>query len=128
MKIKRLATCEAVRIDDHRVGEIVNELGVTSAQHVIGLAMEQIALAMTELRDLALTGALEAAALRADRLSRLAWQVGLVSLAGVAVDVATAAERSDHPAFSATVSRLMRVGNQSVTEIWDTGGLSGQSC
>lgn len=125
MKIERLANREAVWIDDRRLEDIVNELGCAAAQNVVGLAMEQIALAMTELRDLAVSGALEAAAVRADRLSRLAWQVGLVSLAGVAVDVAIAADRGDHPAFAATVARMMRVGNQSVTEIWDAGGLRG---
>ncbi|MDM7255984.1 MAG: hypothetical protein P3W90_004770 [Paracoccus sp. (in: a-proteobacteria)] len=114
-----------IRIDERRLGDIVNELGTTAAQNVIGLAMEQIASLMTEFSDLALTGAMQAAGARADRLSRLAWQVGLVSLAGVAVDVATAAERGDQTAFAATVSRLMRVGNQSVTRIWDSGGLAG---
>ena len=52
-------------------------------------------------------------------LSRLAWQVGLTSLAGVAVDVAACAERRDGIGLSATLAWLMRIGNRSLTEIWD---------
>ena len=55
----------------------------------------------------------------ADRLSRLAWQIGLVSLSGVAIDLGFCAERSDMSALEAVRARLMRVGNRSLTQIWD---------
>ena len=56
---------------------------------------------------------------QAERLSRLAWQVGLVSLAGVAIDVADCARRNEAVALTATLARAVRVANRSLTEIWD---------
>ena len=79
-QISALAISEAVRVDSRRVAEIVAELGETSAQHVIGLALEQLAAALTAV-DGALDDAdLAQAAAHAERMSRLAWQIGLLSL------------------------------------------------
>lgn len=125
MKLARLATHETVSIDHRRLGDIVAELGISGAHNVIGLAVEQIALALVALRDLAVAGDMESAAQQADRLSRLAWQVGFLSLAAVAMDVMATAERHDHPAFAATVARLGRVGNKSLTDVWEMEALSG---
>ena len=50
-QISALAISEAVRVDSRRVAEIVAELGETSAQHVIGLALEQLAAALTAIWD-----------------------------------------------------------------------------
>ena len=70
-QISALAISEAVRVDSRRVAEIVAELGETSAQHVIGLALEQLAAALTAVR-----------------------------------------------------ARLLRVGNRSLTAIWDRTALA----
>lgn len=121
--IAALAMSEPVRIDARRVEEIVTELGETAAENVIGAALEQLAVAVEELRETAGQGGAQAIATKADRVSRLAWQVGLVSLAGVAVDVAECAERADTTALTATLARLMRVTNQSLTTIWDAPDL-----
>lgn len=123
-QISALAISEAVRVDSRRVAEIVAELGETSAQHVIGLALEQLAAALTAV-DGALDDAdLAQAATHAERMSRLAWQIGLLSLAGVAMDLGSTAERGDVPALAAIRARLLRVGNRSLTAIWDRTALA----
>ncbi|QXI62462.1 hypothetical protein CP157_00122 [Paracoccus marcusii] len=123
-QISALAISEAVRVDSRRVAEIVAELGETSAQHVIGLALEQLAAALTAV-DGALDNAdLAQAAAHAERMSRLAWQIGLLSLAGVAMDLGSTAERGDVPALAAIRARLLRVGNRSLTAIWDRTALA----
>ncbi|KIX17414.1 hypothetical protein TW83_06480 [Paracoccus sp. S4493] len=123
-QISALAISEAVRVDSRRVAEIVAELGETSAQHVIGLALEQLAAALTAV-DGALDDAdLAQAAAHAERMSRLAWQIGLLSLAGVAMDLGSTAERGDVPALAAIRARLLRVGNRSLTAIWDRTALA----
>ncbi|TNH40059.1 hypothetical protein [Paracoccus haeundaensis] len=123
-QISALAISEAVRVDSRRVAEIVAELGETSAQHVIGLALEQLAAALTAV-DSALDDAdLAQAAAHAERMSRLAWQIGLLSLAGVAMDLGSTAERGDVPALAAIRARLLRVGNRSLTAIWDRTALA----
>ncbi|MGZ3215050.1 hypothetical protein [Paracoccus sp. T5] len=122
-QISALAVSELVRVDNRRVADIVAELGETAAQHVIGLALEQLATALTAVdaaldrRDLAQAMA------HAERMSRLAWQIGLLSLAGVAMDLGSTAERGDHAALAAIRARLMRVGNRSLTAIWDRTAL-----
>ncbi|MBO9453941.1 hypothetical protein J7376_04190 [Paracoccus sp. R12_1] len=118
-QIKALAVSEPVRVDARRVSDIISELGETAAQNVIGLALEQLAVAL-ESTDRALAdGDLALAVDHADRLSRLAWQIGLLSLAGVAMDLGALAERRETAALAAVRARLMRVGNRSLTAIWD---------
>lgn len=118
-KVARLAVEESVSIDMHRLEEIVRELGENTASQVINAALEQLALALTHTLAAAERGGLADVVAGADRLSRLAWQVGLVTLAGVAIDVGSCAERRDAGALAATVARLRRIGNQSLTQIWD---------
>ncbi|MDO5613308.1 MAG: hypothetical protein Q4G14_08715 [Paracoccus sp. (in: a-proteobacteria)] len=118
--VTALAVNEPVRVDARRVGDIVNELGEAAAQTVIGLALEQLATALTAIDEAAGRDDLADTITQADRLSRLAWQVGLTSLAGVAADLAGCAERRDSGALAAVRARLMRVGNRSLTQIWDS--------
>ena len=47
--VTALAVNEPVRVDARRVGDIVNELGEATAQTVIGLALEQLAAALTSI-------------------------------------------------------------------------------
>lgn len=122
-QIKALAMSEPVRVDARRVGDIVNELGESAAQNVIGLALEQLATTLAATDKSVEMGDLAHAVALADRLSRLAWQIGLLSLAGVAMDLGSCAERRDMNALSAVRARLMRVGNRSLTAIWDRDGI-----
>lgn len=123
-QITALAVSETVRVDARRVGDIVNELGETAAQNVIGLALEQLASALTATDQAIKQDDLAAAVGHADRLARLAWQIGLLSLAGVAMDLGGCAERRDLASLAAVRARLMRVGNRSLTEIWDRAGIA----
>ncbi|MFT4011996.1 MAG: hypothetical protein QM682_01095 [Paracoccus sp. (in: a-proteobacteria)] len=117
-KVALLAVDENASIDMHRLEEIVSELGESAAAQVIGAALEQLALALTRTAEAAERAELATTTL-AEQLARLAWQVGLVTLAGVAIDVGHCAERRDMAALAATTARLRRIGNQSLTRIWD---------
>lgn len=122
--VTALAVSESVRVDIRRVGDIVSELGETAAQTVIGLALEQLAGALISVDTALRRGDLAAALADAERMSRLAWQIGLLSLAGVAMDLGSCAERGDPAALAAVHARLMRVGNRSLTAIWDRTALA----
>ncbi len=114
-----LAVEEEIQVDQQRIREIVAELGEMAASNLIVAAMEQLSLALRQaLRAAAQNDKVQIAA-HADRLSKLAWQVGLVTLAGVAVDVGRCSESGDMQALSATLARLERVANRSLMEIWD---------
>ncbi|WP_295045798.1 hypothetical protein [uncultured Paracoccus sp.] len=122
-QITALAVSEPVRVDSRRLGDIVTELGETAAQNVIGLALEQLAAALTGADKAVRAGDLSEAARQCDLLARLAWQIGLLSLAGVAMDLGFCADRKEKVAIGAVHARLMRVGNRSLTAIWDRGHL-----
>ena len=121
-KIAVLDVDEAVRIDLQRLEQIIHELGEATAVQVIGAALEQLALALTRTLAAGEVGDLADVVTHAEQLARLAWQVGLVTLAGVAVDVGSCAERQDRAALAATSARLRRIGNRSLTEIWEAPG------
>ncbi len=114
-----LALQEAVQIDQNRVGDIVAELGESAGQTLIVAAMEQLALALRQTLQAADEGDGAGVLTHVEHLSRLAWQVGLMTLAGVAVDVGRCVEGMDLQALAATLSRLERVANMSLTAIWD---------
>lgn len=117
--VAALAMTELVSLDERRLQDIVNELGEVAAEGLIQLALEQMALAVQALQADARSDDGRAIAAQAERLSRLAWQVGLVTLAGVAVDIADCASRRDRVALQATLARMGRVADRSLTDIWD---------
>ena len=117
-----LTVDETVLIELQRLEQIIQELGEATAAQVIGAALEQLALALTRTVAAGAAGDLAGVVTHAEQLARLAWQVGLVSLAGVAVDVGSCAERQDRTALAATSARLHRIGNRSLTEIWEAPG------
>ncbi len=119
-----LTVDEAVRVNAQRLGDIVNELGEQAAGDVLAAALEQLATGLSDARAAAAAGDMVELVTQAESVARLAWQVGLVSLAGVAVDVGTCAERRDQTGLGATLARMMRVGNRSLTEIWDGADLA----
>ncbi|MCV2445889.1 hypothetical protein [Paracoccus sp. DMF] len=123
-KIAILSMNDAIRIDLQRLEQIVRELGEDCAAQVIGAALEELARALRRTVLAAQESDLGAVVNHADQLSRLAWQVGLVTLAGVAIDVGACAERRDATALGSTVARLERIGNRSLTQIWDPGAPS----
>lgn len=120
-QIMALAVSEPVRVDSRRLGDIVTELGETAAQNVIGLALEQLATVLAATDASIRSDNLTEAARQCDLLARLAWQIGLLSLAGVAMDLGACTERREKVAIGAVHARLMRVGNRSLTAIWDDG-------
>ncbi len=120
-KIAPLDPAEDVRVDPRYVQHIVNELGGPAADGIIGLALEQMMQAISGLHADAAIGDTGRIALQAERLSRLAQQVGLVSLAGVSADVADCARRGDPMAQAAVLARVARVADLSLRGI--RGGL-----
>lgn len=118
-KVAALAVAEEVQMDSAQLRRIVTELGEVAGESVIQLALEQMAMTARTLCDLAQQGCEGQVIAQAEKLSRMAWQLGLVSLAGVAVDVADCAKRGDAVALGATAARMLRLANVSLTGIWD---------
>lgn len=110
---------EVIDVDRSQLRAIADELGEIAAEGLIQLALEQMAVAVSVVIDGVCQGEMKEAAKKAERLSRLAGQVGLTTLAGVAVDLVHCAGGRDTVAIEAVRHRLERVANRSLTEIWD---------
>lgn len=110
---------EGVDITQRRIEDIISELGAVAARHLIDTALTQLALALSATLLAAQIGDLARVTSQAERVSRLAWQVGLISLASVAVDVGRCAEKRDPQALSATLARMQRIGYASLAQIKD---------
>lgn len=113
-----LVWVEQVHVDIRRVKEIVNELGELGAGNLIRLALEQIAIAVQSLQSSVQKNDVDSIATQAERLSRLAAQIGLSTLAQVSNDIARCARRQDFVAISATLARVVRTTNRSVADVW----------
>lgn len=110
---------ETVRVDQDRLGALYSELGEAGAEDVVCRAMEELALRLSHCSRL--HSARNIADLRKCTRSLIAIsdQIGMHLLARVAGDVMACIDNNDVPALNATFSRLLRIGEQSLTAIWD---------
>jgi hypothetical protein len=110
---------EAVHVDQDRLGALYAELGEMAAEDVVCRAMEELALRLSHCSRL--HGANEWSELRkcARSLIAISEQIGMLVLARVAGDVIKCLDARDTPALAATLARLLRIGEQSLTAIWD---------
>ena len=110
---------ESVQVNQDRLNALYGEMDPVSAEDVVCRAMEELALRMAHCDRLFRKGELEDLRRSAKSLIAIADQVGMDVLARVARDVVTCAESGDQTALAATLGRLLRTGEGSLTAIWD---------
>ncbi|RYH06415.1 hypothetical protein [Tropicimonas sp. IMCC6043] len=110
---------EPVRLDPDSLEARYSELGPAGAENVVCRAMEELALRLSDLAALHRAGRLDQLARIARSMVAIAGQVGLTSFARVAGDVARCAQSGDPIALGATLCRLERIGDLSLTAVWD---------
>jgi len=110
---------EGVRLDPDPLAALFSELGERAAEQVICRTMEDLAIRLALVQRHGEDGRPAPLAEEARRMAALAARIGLASLARVAGDVAAAADVRDHAAQAATIARLVRVGERSLTAVWD---------
>ncbi len=110
---------ETVRLDRDRLGALAAELGDAAAEDVVCRAMEELALRMSLCNQLYQQRDWDALAKTARSLIAIADQIGMTALARVATDVTTSAEGGDPVATGATLARLLRIGEYSLTNLWE---------
>ncbi|PKP70958.1 MAG: hypothetical protein CVT82_04120 [Alphaproteobacteria bacterium HGW-Alphaproteobacteria-4] len=115
---------EGVRLDPDRVVALYAELGEVGAEAVMCRSIEELAVQLAALQKAARAADAGALVEAAGRLGRLAEQIGMVSLARVAGDVAKAALGGDAAGMAATLARLVRIGDRSLTAVWDMQDMS----
>ncbi len=123
-QIITLAQNETVRLDSDRLGELYAQLGEAGAEDVVCRAMEELAVRLSHSERLFRQGDMEDLRKSARSLVAISEQIGMHSVARVARDVTYCIDDNDPVALAATLSRLLRIGERSLTAIWDMQDLS----
>lgn len=111
-------------MESAQIEVLCNDLGRLGAEDVICRATEDLGQRLFEIQDLARRGPREDLykALRA--VGAVAEQIGLAGLAQVAQDVRLCIDRGDPVGEAATLARLARSGESSLSELWSLQDLS----
>ena len=110
---------EKVHVDQDRLSELYVELGEAGAEDIVCRAMEELASRLSHCSHLHCAGNWIDLRKCVRSLIAIADQIGMVVLARVCGDVVKAIDADDGPAKAATLARLLRIGEQSLTAIWD---------
>ncbi len=115
---------ETVRLDSDRLNALYRQLGDKNALDVLCRTVEELAVRLSNCERLWRHRDWDGLRKCARSLVAIAEQIGMTALARVAGDVAQNVDAGDAVATGATLSRLIRVGENSLTVIWDQQDLS----
>ena len=114
-----LQQSETVRLDPDRLEELYHQLGEAGAENVVCRALEELAVRLSYTERCYREFQLDDMRKSARSLVAIAEQIGMQTLARVALDVTRCIDDQDRIALAATLSRLLRIGERSLHEIWD---------
>lgn len=123
-KIFTLNQTESVRLDSERLGALYNQLGDTGAEDVVCRAIEELAVRLSHCERLWRQREWQDLRKSARSLIAISEQIGMSALASVAKEVTITIDNEDQVATAATLFRLIRVGERSLTAVWDLQDLS----
>ncbi len=115
---------ESVRLDPDRIGGLCRQLGDKNALDVMCRTVEELAVRLSNCERFWRQRNWADLRKCARSLVAIADQIGMTALAHVASDVARTVDAGDAVASGATLCRLIRVGERSLTAIWDQQDLS----
>jgi len=111
-------------LDPQKLTELYTQLGETSAEDVVCRAIEELAVRLTHCERLWRQNDFENLRKSARSLIAISEQIGMTAMAGIACDVTSAIDADDSPAVAATLFRLIRVGESSLTAVWEQHDLT----
>ncbi|MEQ6249718.1 hypothetical protein ABMC89_12565 [Sulfitobacter sp. HNIBRBA3233] len=117
-EILEMRLIERVELDQGRIGALYRQLGADGADNVMCRAMEELAVRMSLCRSLWQEGKTAQLRKNARSLIAISEQLGMKRLAQVAGDVTACIDDRDSVAVSATLSRMLRTGERSLSAIW----------
>jgi hypothetical protein len=118
-QVLKIRLKENVCVDQDKLGALYAELGEIAAEDVVCRAMEELALRLSHCSRLHTANNYDDLRKCARSLIAISEQIGMLVLARVAADVINTIDSYDRPAVAATLARLLRIGEQSLTAIWD---------
>ncbi len=115
---------EVVRLNPDRLEELYQQLGEAGAEDVVCRALEELAARLSHTERCFREMRHQDMRKSARSLVAISEQIGMSLLAQVALDVTFCIDAGDKIALSSTMARLLRIGERSLTEIWDLQDLS----
>lgn len=113
---------ETVRLDPDRLDDLFLKLGQNAAEDVVCRSLEELAARLTHVEASYREDRLDDLRKNVRSLAAIADQLGMPALTRVTHDVMYCLDQSDPVAQAATLARLLRVGETSLTEIWAIPG------
>lgn len=110
---------ETAGLNRERLAELYMELGQSGAEGVVCRAMEELSERLHRIGGECEPMNFNTIEKTARSMVGIADQIGMYSLANVAGHVQDAARQKNHAAVGGTVARLLRIGENSLTAIWD---------
>lgn len=124
-QIKVLFMDEAVFLDQAQIKELEKLLGSRDAESVIAKAMEEVALRLTKSESCFQAENWKELRKTVKSIAAIGEQIGMRSLKKVSTNAVDALDGGNSAAIAATYSRLVRVGDRSLSEFWDLQDISG---
>ncbi|WP_172977991.1 MULTISPECIES: hypothetical protein [unclassified Roseovarius] len=118
-RITLLNQTEVAQLDQGRLEQLYLQLGEAGAEDVVCRALEELAVRLSHTERCYRSDRVQDMRKSARSLIAIAEQVGMSKLARVARDVTQSIDLHDRVAIAATLSRLLRIGETSLHEIWD---------
>ena len=117
--ILHMVPSETVCVDADRLSGLYADMGSTAAEDVVCRAMEELALRLAHCDRLYRAENWDDLRKSSRSLIAIADQIGMSKLARVASDVTECIDSGNKVALAATLSRLLRIGEGSLSAIWD---------
>lgn len=108
-----------MRLDIDRIEELFVQLGDRAAEDVVCRGLEEMAARLTHVERCYRQQRPREMRKTARGLGLVAEQLGMTLVARVARSVIACSEAGDGVALSATLARLLRIAERSLTEFWD---------
>ncbi len=124
MQVLQIKPVENVNVDQDRLGALYSQLGEAGAEDVVCRALEELALRLSHCEALFRESCWSDLRKNTRSLIAIADQIGMLALSHVAGDVTRCIDQGNMVAIAATLSRLIRVGERSLTAVWDIQDIS----
>nr|WP_306151641.1 hypothetical protein [Roseovarius sp. MMSF_3281] len=123
-QVTMLTQDEVVRLDPDRLEDLYDQLGERGAESVVCRALEELAARLSHTERCYRERRTEDMRKSARSLIAIAEQIGMWMLANVARDVTQCIDASDAVALGAVLARLLRIGERSLSEVWELQDMS----
>lgn len=123
-QILQFRPVERVVIDPACLDVLCRRLGRHGAEGFVSERVEEISERLADIDWLHRQGLLGDIPGDALRVARLSGEIGLVSLARAARDLAQVAQTNDAAGSAAVWERVVRIGDRSLAQVWELPGLS----